>query len=126
MTEPVPILKDEHRQQPVPSAWRPVLRDIAGAIRDGNYRLRGIAHVQPLDEDTAAVIARNVREYGETLSTLPEACWDTSVCQWQLSYWELLVDLFTLESGQSDLVLHVNVFEDGPGFVIRVHLVYVP
>jgi len=123
---PVPILKDEEQEQSVPSEWRLKLRDIAGALKDGNYSLQGLADVDPLDGDTAARIARNIDAYGCTLSSLSDETWDTSVCQWQLDYWEVLVDLFTIEEGCSDLVLHLNVFERAGGFVFKVHLVYVP
>lgn len=126
MTQPVPILKDEEREWPVPSEWRQTLREIVGAIKDGNYSLSGVARVEQLDEDAATAIAKSVRAYGETLRALPEESWDASVCQWQLSYWELLVDLFTIEGGRSDLVLHVAVFEEGRDFVFKVHFVYVP
>ncbi len=126
MSEPVPILKDEEQEQPVPPEWRSKLRDIAGALKDGNYSLRGLASVEPLGEATAAGIARNIDEYGCTLTSLSDESWDTSVCQWQLDYWEVLVDLFTLEEGCSDLVLHVHVFEQVDGFVFKVHFVYVP
>ncbi|MEO6217826.1 MAG: hypothetical protein ABIO86_17490, partial [Sphingomonas sp.] len=121
-----PVLKDEEQEHPVPSEWRSKLRDIAGALENGNYSLRGLADVDPLDEATAAGIARNIDDYGCTLSPLPDDSWDTSVCQWQLDYWEVLVDLFTVEEGRSDLVLDVKVFEEAGGFLFKVHFVYVP
>lgn len=126
MSKPVPVLKDEEQEHPVPSEWRSKLRDIAGAFENGNHSLRGLVNVDPLDEATAAGIARNIDDYGCTLSPLPDESWDTSICQWQLDYWEVLVDLFTAEEGRSDLVLHVNVFEEAGGFVFKVHFVYVP
>ena len=123
---PVPILKDEEQEHPVPSVWRSKLRDIAEALKDGNFNLRGLACVDPLDDATAAGIAGNINDYGCALTSLPDASWDTSVCQWQVEYWEVLVDLFTVEEGCSDLVLHVHVFERVGGFDFKVHLVYVP
>ena len=122
----VPILKDEDHEHPVPSEWRGALQEIAEALADGNFNLHGLTDVDPLDEATAAAIARNITDYGCTLTPLPEASWDTSVCQWQREYWEVLVDLFTLEEGCSDLVLHVHVFEKTGGFIFKVHFVYVP
>ncbi len=126
MDTPVPILKDEEQEHPVPSIWRSKLRDIADALRDGKFNLRGLADVDQLDDTTAAGIAQNVNDYGCTLTSLPDASWETSVCQWQLEYWEVLVDLFTVEEGCSDLVLHVHVFERAGGFDFKVHFVYVP
>jgi len=126
VSEPVPILKDEEREHRIPSQWRPKLREIADGLKDQNYRLEGIADVDPLDDATAAGIARNIEEYGCTLASLSDVSWDTSVCQWQLTYWEVLVDLFTVEEGRSDLVLHIRVFEQEGGFLFKVHFVYVP
>ncbi len=126
MNEIVPILKDEVREHPVPSEWRVKLREIADALKDGNFNLRDIECVEPLDDGTAAGMARNIDAYGCTLMTLPEECWDTSVCQWQMEYWEVLVDMFSVEEGRSDLVLHVNVFAQSDRFDYKVHFVYVP
>ena len=126
MSAPVPILKDEEQQHPVPSLWRSKLWDIAEALKDGNFNLRGLAGVDPLDDATAAGIARNIIDYGCQLTSLPDASWDTSVCQWQLQYWEVLVDLFTVDDGCSDLVLHAHVYEQVGGFIFKVHFVYVP
>ena len=126
MSAPVPILKDEEQEHPVPSVWRSKLRDIAEALKDGNFNLRGLADVDPLDDATAARITRNINDYGCALTSLPDASWDTSVCRWQVEYWEVLVDLFTVEEGCSDLVLHVHVFERVGGFDFKVHLIYVP
>jgi hypothetical protein len=124
--ETVPVQKDEDHECPVPSSWRPRLRDIVGALEGGNFDLTGFPDVDPLDGSTAAGIARNIDDYGCTLAPLPEDSWVTSVCMWQEDFWEVLVDLFTVEEGPSDLVLHVNVFEDAGGFIFKVHHVYVP
>jgi hypothetical protein len=126
MTRPTPILKDEEHECPVPSAWRQTLREIVDGLKEGNYRLDGIARVDPIDQDTADQIAHNIREYGCTLTLLPDETWETSVCIWLMDYWEVLVDLFTIEEGISDLIVHLNVFEEAEDFIFRVHLVYVP
>ncbi|WP_343610816.1 hypothetical protein [Novosphingobium sp.] len=126
MSVTLPILKDEVQEHPVPSAWRPKLREIVDAFKTGNFNLRDLECVEPLDEDTSVGIARNISAYGCTLAALPDDSWKTSVCQWQYEYWKVLVDLFSVEEGQSDLVLHVNVFEKGDSFEYKVHFVYVP
>ena len=126
MIAPVPILKDEEREHPVPSVWRSKLRDIVEALKDGNFNLCGLVDVELQDDEAAAVIARHIKDYGFTLTSLLDTSWDTSVCQWQLEYWEVIVDLFTVEEGCSDLVLHVHVFERVGGFDFKVQFVYVP
>lgn len=126
MIEPVPVLKDEENNLPVPTVWRPTLRAMAGALTARNFRLEGLPGVDPLDEAEAAAIAASLEDHGCTLDALPEETWETSVCQWQLDYWDVLVDLFTVEEGRSDLVLHVMVFEQDADFLFRTHLVYVP
>lgn len=122
----VPVLKDPENEHPVPTLWRPPLRAAANALKDGNYRLVGLQPVRPVDEETAAHIANYIRDYGRTLLPLPEESWETSVSSWQSDHWEVLVDLFTVEEGLSDLVLHVMVSEDEAGFRFEIHLVYVP
>jgi hypothetical protein len=122
--EPV---KDETTQHPVPTAWRPALREIVEAFRRGDYGLvRGVEHVAPVSARTAQAIRRQIESYRVTLMPLPEETWDTSVTQWMGHKWEVLVDLWTLRDGSSDLVLHVDVFEAGDGFRIHIHLVYIP
>ena len=126
MSEHVAVVKDEEREWPVPSEWRSRLESIADALKDRNYGLNGLEDVDPLDGATAAGIAENIEAYGGALTSLPEESWKTSVCQWQLNFWEVLVDLFTEQEGRSDLALNVSVFERGDGFVFKVRFVYVP
>jgi hypothetical protein len=42
------------------------------------------------------------------------------------SHWDVLVDLWSVESGRSDMVLDARVSETNDGFLIEIHLVYVP
>jgi hypothetical protein len=69
---------------------------------------------------------RYVADYGETLCDLPAETWTTSVAQWTGIHWDVLVDLWTVESERSDMVLHAFVSEVKNGFRIKIHLVYVP
>jgi hypothetical protein len=83
--------------------------------------------VAPADAATQKQITEYVADYGETLDELPEETWTTSVAQWTGPLWDVLVDLWTKESGKSDLVLHARVFEEGPGeYRIVVDSVHVP
>ncbi len=127
MSQIVPVLKDEHRQQPIPSAWRAAFCDIVESLKQDHYDVeRRITNVRPISEKTAAKIANNVKAYSVRLASLPEGTWQTSVCQWMRGYWDVLIDLYSIEEGASDLVLDARVYEEGGGYVIDVHMVYVP
>ena len=119
--------KDEEQAHPVAGVWRPTLRDIVKAIAEGDYGLsRGIATVGQVSNATADQIRAYVSHYGETLTELPDDTWNSSVSQWMMTHWEVLVDLWTIESGRSDLVLNVFVFETGDGFRFEIDSVHVP
>ena len=120
-------VKDEDREHPIANAWRPTFRQIADAIAEGDYDLsRGVPNVGPVSGASADRIRLNVSHYGETLTRLPDDTWNSSVAQWMGTHWEVLVDLWTIESGRSDLILRVFVFETGDGFRFEVDSVHVP
>jgi hypothetical protein len=123
----VVALKDESEQQPIPTAWRPVFREIVSAFVKHDYRLEsGVSGVEPVSVDAAARIQNYVNKYGATLMPLPEETWDSSICMWHGDFWDALVDLWTREEGRSDLVLSARVREDKLGFAYQIQLVYVP
>lgn len=120
-------LEDEKAAHPVPSAWRGPLREVVEAFVEGDYALnRGVRSVAPVAPNTADQIRRYIAAHGETLSDLPEETWASSVSQWMGTHWDVLVDLWTEESGASDLVLHSRVFESEGGFRIEIDSVHVP
>jgi hypothetical protein len=122
-----PIKDEDGAEQPIASAWRPVLAQIVSAFVEGDFALaRGIPGVAPIDAETAEQIRDYIADYGETLVELPEETWHTSIAQWNGKRWDLLVDLFTAESGRSDMALSARVSEAGDGFHVVVELVYVP
>jgi hypothetical protein len=126
-TNPVPALKDEEQQHPVASAWRPALREIVKALATGDHTaLLGSTAVAPVGAAVADQIREYVADYGETLVELPDDAWTTSVSQWMGTHWDVLVDLWTAESGASDLVLFVRVHEAEEGFRVHVDSVHVP
>ena len=123
----VPVTKDPENEGPIPSAWRPMLKEIVDAFVRLDYRLAdGVPGVAPVSEETATRIREYIEEYGARLVALPEASWDTSVCIWMGDHWDALVDLWTEEEGSSDLVLQVQVTEAAGGYVLNVYMVYVP
>lgn len=119
--------KDPENEGPIPLAWRATLKTIVDAFVRQDYGLKdGIPGVAPVLEETAAQIRDYIEEYGEQLVELPPEAWDTSVCIWSGNHWDVLVDLWTEEEGSSDLVLQVHVFEADRGYLLNVHMVYVP
>jgi len=126
MVDVLPV-KDPDESKPVPTAWRSVITEVVRAFIEGDFELaRGIDSVEAVDPEAAEQIKSYLEDYGETLVVPSEDCWETSIAQWQEMYWELLVDLWTEESGESDLVLHIRAFESGSGFSFRIDSVYVP
>ncbi len=127
MNETVPVLKDENNQRPVPSIWRSTFHDIVEALKEGDFSVeRRVAGVRPISTENAAKIAGNIKNYGGRLISLPEECWQTSACQWMQGYWDVLVDLFTVEEGASDLALAARVYEEDSAYVFEIQSVHVP
>lgn len=119
--------KDEHNERPIPSAWRSVFRNIVNAFVRQDYRLSsGVSGVAAVSDGTAKQIRDYIEEYGETLSELSDQTWDTSVCIWMGDRWDVLVDLWTISEGRSDLVLSAHVTESDKSFVFHIYMVYVP
>ena len=127
MNRMVPVIKDEREQQPIPSAWRSTFHDIIQAFAEGDFALaRGISGVRPVSAQDAAQFPRTLHAYGARLVGLPVAGWDSSVCQWYGDYWDVMIDLYTVEEGASDLVLGARVYENGVAFEFEVGMLYVP
>lgn len=123
----VPVIKDEDEQQPVPTVWRPVFREIVKAFVQNDYRLKvGVPGVAPVSAKTAKQIKDYIVDYGETLVELPEETWSSSVCLWMGNRWDVIIDLWTKGEGRSDLILSTYVTESKVGFVFQIYMVYVP
>lgn len=123
----IPAVKDGDAAHPIPTEWRPTLRAIVAALRQGDIALTGLNSVAPTDSLTQDQIKWYLGEYGETLDELPDETWKSSVSQWAGTHWDVFVDLWTRESGKSDLVLTVRVFElDSGAYRMEVDTVHVP
>jgi hypothetical protein len=110
-------------QQSVPLEWRPTLRKVVAAFAEGDFALQGLAGVEPASASTGSHVREYLAGYGATLVSLPEETWESSVCIWSGHHWDVLIDLWTLEEGRSDLILHAHVATSG---TVSVHAVYVP
>ncbi|MCA9624761.1 MAG: hypothetical protein KC731_37315 [Myxococcales bacterium] len=123
----VPPVKDPDAAHPVATAWRPLLSEVVRALADGDLQLqRGIAGADAVSAETADHIRRYLRDYGATLTELPEAAWETSVAQWMGDCWDVIVDLWTKEEGPSDLVLAGQMRDVDGNSRFSIHMVYVP
>ena len=120
-------VKDPDSQHPVASQWRPTLSRIVSQLAKGDYSPSlGLGPGVDLPKESAEQIRQYLDNFGESLTDLPDATWATSVATWQVSHWELIVDLWTLESGKSDLVLNARVYEEDAHFRFVIHAIYVP
>lgn len=119
--------RDESKECPVAEPWRNTIRSIVRALAEGDLlRTRGMSGVRPISEETWRYVSECIENYGETLTELPDDAWKSSVSQWMIDRWEVLVDLWTREAGRSDLVMHLSVFEVGGEFEYEVESVHVP
>ena len=126
MSNIVPITKSED-EEPVPSAWREPLSQVVESFKRGDFTLRDrIEGVDSIQEADAAAIASNLKSYGDDLRTLPSEAWSTSICRWTGIDWEVLVDLFTVNEGLSDLVMFAKVIETDGDYLIKIDSVHVP
>lgn len=125
MVDPV---KDAEVEGAVPEVWRPVLTALVDSLVRREAALgAGLPSVDAVSASVARRCLQAVEDYGDvTLISLPDEAWGTSVSRWFGDRWHCLVDLWTAQEGRSDLVLDVDVFEDGPEYRFRVNLVYVP
>ena len=127
VNESVPVVKDADRQQPVPTVWRRSFAAIVESLKEGDSILaQNLAGVRLIPAGETALMKQVIDDYGAELASLPEEAWKTSVCQRMLSHWDVLIDLFTVEEGASDLVLAARVRENEQGYTSEVQSVYVP
>jgi len=112
---------------PVPSPWRKTIHDIVEAFREKDFILaRSVPNVNPVPQREATWLAEYIEDYGDELAELPDETWATSVCERVGDFWDISVDLYTVNEGHSDMVLELRVREDGNGYVFEVRSVYVP
>lgn len=123
----IPVLKNTSEEQLVPTVWRKTLSDIVNAFKSGDFQLKkSINGVNPILPKDASIIEHNISDYGITLKSLPPQTWKTSTCLYLGDFWDVFIDLYSIEEGLSDLVLSVRVYEKNSEYIFDVHLVYVP
>lgn len=119
--------KNEEIEQPIPLKWRPALERIVDDIRGRNLGPdEAEGFTISVESGDADHIYKSIDSYGDELIEIPEAAWQTSICRWMGDHWNLLIDLFTVEEGTSDLVLFVDLYEQGETKRFEVQSVHVP
>jgi len=126
MTEHLPVIKCEDQELPVPTEWRKPLTDIVECRASGEFsKLSSLPAVTLEGGWGWQDIETYIKDYGCKLTSLPEESWRTSIYLWMGGYWEVLVDLFTVEEGRSDLALFVRAFpREGP-YIFQIMSVHV-
>lgn len=109
------------KECPVPHVWRGTLAGmVAALVRGGELPAWSSA-------DSWRVSREYIADYGEELLELPEQAWASSFASWQgQDAWDVYVNLWTRESGASDMVMAVRVSESSAGFSLQLLSVYVP
>ena len=127
MTEHVPLIMCEDEELPVPTEWRKPLAEMVECLASGKLsKLPSLPAVTLRTEDVCRDIENYIRAYGRKLTNLPKESWRTSIYLWMNGYWEILVDLFTVEEGCSDLVLFVRVHPKEGSYIFQIESVHVP
>ncbi|QGT96863.1 hypothetical protein D3795_09725 [Pseudidiomarina andamanensis] len=95
-------------------------------MKSNDYSLVNVdTSIKPISLSDATRIQENIEDYGCEVLSLRDETWITSVCQWMGGYWDVLIDLYTVEEGRSDLALSVRVYEHGSEFEFEVMSVHV-
>jgi hypothetical protein len=119
--------KNEEIEQSVPVEWQPIIIEIVKDIRGRCLAPRKFLESE-IDVDSRDIdfIYQSLDAYGDPLINVPKDGWETSICRWMGGYWHLMIDLFTVEEGASDLVLFVDVYEHGSSKCFKIQSVHVP
>lgn len=119
--------KIEAHELPIPTAWRPALKQLADkAILGTEIKTLSNIKIGQIDSETKSIHRYNIDEYPDTLGPLDKQTWETSIYIWDSPYWRVLIDLTDLDGHITDLVLHARVHETDNGFSIEPGLIYVP
>ncbi|WMS88816.1 DUF7668 domain-containing protein [Pleionea litopenaei] len=120
-------MKNQESEGPIPLEWRSVFIDIVNSLVCGEYQsLNRINAVRPVSDGIKDQIRNYIEAYGEQLIPLPEETWQSSVCIYMGEHWDVLIDLWTMSEGRSDMVLSAKVFENDSEYEVDIGMVYVP
>jgi len=121
------VIKDDENELPIPHVWRNVFCQIVKSLSNKDYLVNSsISNVLSLSIIDSKHIEDFIKSYGEELTELPHETWDSSIYLWMGTHWDVIVDLWTLGEGQSDLVLSAKVYETNNEYIFNIEMVYVP
>ncbi len=120
-------LKDLEKEHSIPDVWKDSICEVVIQLTKDNFELHNVSEYIALQSSDMAKFNReNVLEYGCCLKALSTECWERSCYQWQGNYWDLNIDLCTVEENVSDLVLKGRVYPIVSGYKYEFGMVYVP
>ena len=120
-------LKDLEKEHSIPDVWKDSICEVVIQLTKDNFELHNVSEYIALQSSDMAKFNReNVLEYGCCLKALSTECWSRSCYQWQGNYWDLIIDLCTVEEGVSDLVLKGRIYPIVSGYKYEFGMVYVP
>lgn len=121
------VQKNDAQELPIPRIWRDILLKIVDAVNSGNFAFREIdPNVQELDDKNAEFIRSYVQGFGVLQFSMPSKAWNSSIYRWMDGYWQLLIDLYSGQGDETDLVLFVRVNEADMNYRFSVQHIIVP
>lgn len=121
------VIKDEENELPIPHIWRNVFCQIVKSLSNKDYLFNStISNVPSLSLSDSKNIEDYIESYGEELTELPPEIWGSSIYLWMGNHWDVIIDLWTLGEGQSDLVLSAKVYETNNEYTFKIEMVCVP
>lgn len=125
MTDIIP--KKLGEELPIPMLWQAPLKAIADEfVVKRPHETHNFDPFERMDEDNLKISLKNIANYPDKIGGLSEKSWETSVCVWTGTFWEILLDLTDYKGNVSDLVLHGKMLEDGKHYIFKPYLIYVP
>jgi hypothetical protein len=126
MSEQIIVKMDCDNELPIPNEWRKIIQKIVEEIKNKNYtNLSNLPDVFVSEKDFDGMCSY-LDEYGEELISLPEETWNTSVYLWFESHWELMIDLWTVSEGLSDMIIKIEILKIGANYSFKNLMIYVP
>lgn len=123
----IKVEKNMEDELPIPTLWKESLAKIANAFVERNFPNPKISHdLGEWDENILSINYGNIDDYPDKLGPLHTTTWETSIYQWEETYWSIMLDLSDVNGQTTDLVLHLRVKEYEGGFKFEPGLIYVP